>query len=88
MLGVNGDVFTRCWRLSVMFDFFSDELRRNPYPVYDQLRAASPVLQVPPPFDAWMIFDYEGVKRALSDHDTFSSRVPGPQNWFLFCTPT
>src|SRR4051794_38539234 len=87
MLGVNSDLLTRCWRSSVMFDFSSDEMRRNPYPVYDQLRDASPVLQVPPPFDAWMIFDYEGVKRALSDHDTFSSRVPGPQNWFLFFDP-
>jgi cytochrome P450 len=70
-----------------MFDFFSDEMRRNPYPVYDKLRDASPVIQIPPPFDAWMIFDFEGVKRALSDHDTFSSRVPGPQNWFLFFDP-
>jgi cytochrome P450 len=70
-----------------MFDFFSDKMRRNPYPMYDHLRDASPVLQVPPPFDAWMIFDFEGVKRALSDHDTFSSRVPGPQNWFLFFDP-
>jgi hypothetical protein len=52
MLGVNGDLLTRCWRSSAMFNFFSDEMRRNPYPVYDQLRAASPVLQVPPPFDA------------------------------------
>ena len=57
------------------------------YPVYDLLRDASPVLRVPPPFDAWMIFDYEGVKRALTDHDTFSSRVPGPPNWFLFFDP-
>jgi cytochrome P450 len=70
-----------------MFDFFSDEMRRDPYPVYDQLRDASPVLQVPSPFDAWMIFDYEGVKRALSDHATFSSGVPAPQNWFLFFDP-
>ena len=65
---------------------FSDEIRRNPYPLYDQLRACSPALRVPPPFDAWMLFDYESVKRALNDHDTFSSRVPAPQ-WFIFFDP-
>jgi cytochrome P450 len=27
------------------------------------------------------------VKRALTDHDTFSSQVPGPGNWFLFLDP-
>jgi cytochrome P450 len=70
-----------------VLDLFSDEMRRNPYPPYDQLRAASPVLHVPPPFDAWLIFDYEGVKRALNDHDTFSSAVPAPRNWFLFFDP-
>src|SRR5690348_5906194 len=46
-----------------MIDFSSDELRRNPFPVYDVIRTRSPVLPVPPPFDAWMIFDFENVKR-------------------------
>jgi cytochrome P450 len=68
-------------------DFFSDDMRRNPYPVYDQLRSASPVFHVSPPFDAWLIFDYEGVWRALNDHDAFSSKVPSPPNWFLFFDP-
>jgi cytochrome P450 len=68
-------------------NFFSDEMRRDPYPVYEQLRNHSTVFHVPPPFDAWLILDYEGVKRALSDHDTFSSRVPAPRNWFLFFDP-
>ncbi len=70
-----------------MFDFFSDDARRDPYPVYDQMRAGSPVLRVPAPFDAWLIFDFEGVKRALYDHDTFSSQVPAPRHWFLFLDP-
>jgi cytochrome P450 len=70
-----------------MMDFFSDEMRRDPYPAYDRVRSACPVLHVPPPFDGWMIFDYEDVKRALSDHDAFSSRVPAPRNWFLFSDP-
>ncbi len=67
-------------------NLFSDEFRRNPYPLYDQLRAHSPLLRVPPPFNAWMIFDYEGVKWALNDHEAFSSRVPAPP-WFIFFDP-
>ncbi|HVV43816.1 MAG TPA: cytochrome P450, partial [Bryobacteraceae bacterium] len=50
------------------------------------MRAASPVLRVPSPFDGWMIFDYEGVRRALTDVETFSSAVPAPQ-WFIFFDP-
>lgn len=68
-------------------DLFSDDIRRNPYPLYQQVRENSPVLQVPPPFDAWLIFDYEGVKRALSEPETFSSAVPAPRNWFTFSDP-
>jgi len=68
-------------------DFFSDDVRRDPYPLYAQMRSHSPVLQVPPPFDAWMVFDYEGVKRVLSEHALFSSRVPAPRNWFIFSDP-
>jgi cytochrome P450 len=67
-------------------DLFSDAMRRNPYPTYDALRATSPLLRVPPPFDGWMVFDYEGVKRVLTDPETFSSRVPAPQ-WFIFSDP-
>jgi cytochrome P450 len=65
---------------------FSESVRRDPYPLYSQLRATSPALRVPPPFDAWMIFDYESVRRALTDVETFSSRVPAPQ-WFIFLDP-
>jgi cytochrome P450 len=69
-----------------MMNIFFDEIRRNPYPLYNQLRASSPLLRVPPPFNAWMIFDYEGVRWALNDHATFSSRVPAPK-WFIFFDP-
>lgn len=75
-----------------MLDLFSDEMRRNPYPTYDRLRAASPVLHVAP-FDLWMILDYDGVRRALTDNAVFSSdlsHVPGqgnPGEWFLFFDP-
>jgi hypothetical protein len=33
-------------------DIFSDEFRRNPFPMYEKMRSVSPVLRVPPPFDA------------------------------------
>jgi cytochrome P450 len=75
-----------------MMDLFSDDMRRNPYPVYDQMREASPVFRLAP-YDLWMIFDFEGVKRALVDHGTFSSDlsyVPGhgnPGKWFIFFDP-
>jgi cytochrome P450 len=68
-------------------DFFTDDMRRDPFPVYARMRAHSPVFRCPPPFDAWMVFDYAGVKRVLSDHEAFSSRVPAPRNWFIFADP-
>jgi cytochrome P450 len=75
-----------------MIDLFSDEMRRNPYSAYDQMRRGSPVFHLPP-FDLWMIFDFEGVKRVLVEHDTFSSdlsHAPGhgnPGEWFIFFDP-
>jgi cytochrome P450 len=70
-----------------MLEIFSDEVRRDPFLIYEELRSASPLVLVPPPFDAWLILDYEGVKRALNDHDAFSSAVPAPRNWFIFSDP-
>ena len=70
-----------------MMNLFSDEMRRDPYPMYDQIRSTSPVMHLPPPIDLWMIFDYEGAKRALNDHEAFSSAVPAPKNWFIFFDP-
>jgi cytochrome P450 len=69
-----------------MLDFFSDDARRNPFPLYEQARRLSPLVHVPPPFDGWLIFDYASVRQALTDHTTFSSRVPSPP-WFLFSDP-
>lgn len=68
-----------------MLDLFSPEIRRNPYALYDQLRAATPVLHVAQA-GLWMIFDYEGVKRVLTDHDSFSSKR-GPVQWLVFLDP-
>ena len=69
-----------------MVNFLSEEMRRNPYPAYDQIRSASPVLH-DPGANVWMIFDYEGVKRALSDPDTFRSGVRAPVEWLIFLDP-
>jgi cytochrome P450 len=70
-----------------MLDFFSDDVRRDPYALYTQMREHSPVFHVPPPFDGWLVFDYESVKRVLSDQSHFSSAVPAPRHWFIFYDP-
>jgi cytochrome P450 len=67
-----------------MLNLFSDETRRNPYPVYDHFRSALPVLHEPQS-GLWMVFDYDGVKRVLADQNTFSSRF-GP-DWMIFADP-
>jgi hypothetical protein len=30
--------------------------------------------------DAWLLYDYDGVKRVLGDPETFSSAVPAPRD--------
>ncbi|HTN87038.1 MAG TPA: cytochrome P450 [Sorangium sp.] len=73
-----------------MLNFISEDMRRNPYPLYAQMRSVSPVLAVPGG-EIWMILDHEGVKRAILDHDTFSSRAAppggGPLDWMIFTDP-
>jgi cytochrome P450 len=68
-------------------DIFSDENRVDPFPLYACLRNETLLFKVPPPFDAWMVLDYQGVKRVLNDHESFSSEVPSPDNWFIFKDP-
>lgn len=75
-----------------MINLFSDDMRRNPYPMYDRMRQTAPVFHLAS-FDIWLVFDYEGVRRTLTDHDAFSSdlsHVPGsgnPGEWFIFFDP-
>lgn len=71
-------------------ELFSAAARRDPYPLYDRLREQSPVLHLPAQ-DLWLVFRYDAVRRALSDHDAFSSEV-GPSRgnrfeWLLFMDP-
>ena len=74
-----------------MMNLFSDDVRRSPYALYDQIRSVSPLLYEAQG-DIWAIFDYEGAKRALSDHEVFSSHLasaanhPTPQ-WLVFMDP-
>jgi cytochrome P450 len=74
-----------------MINFSSEEVRRNPYPVYDQIRSGSPLFH-DPGSGLWLVFDYEGVKRALNDHEAFSSDLatsagqPTPR-WLIFFDP-
>ncbi len=65
-----------------MNPLFSLEARRDPYPVYTQFRSTTPVLR-DPESRLWMLFDYDSVKSALSDHNSFSSRL-GPADWIIF----
>ena len=64
-----------------MIDLFCDEVRRNPYPLYELARSTAPLLHEPRS-GHWMVFDYDGVKRVLSDAETFSSRH-GPADWMI-----
>ena len=69
---------------------FNDDVRRDPFGVYAQIRSSSPVLHVPA-IDAWMLFDYESVRRAMHDHDAFGSSVVPPTgkapDWLVFTDP-
>ena len=70
-------------------NLFNDEMRRNPYPMYDQFRAMSPMHV--PQADLWLALDYEAVKRMLHDQEAFSSSVGGTRGlafeWLLFMDP-
>jgi cytochrome P450 len=68
-----------------MFKIFSDDARRDPYPLYDHLRSTAPVF-CEPQSGLWMLFDYGSVHRGLTDHETFSSHH-GPAEWMIFLDP-
>ena len=70
-----------------MMDLFSESFRRDPFPAYERLRSAAPVLHEPMT-GLWLLSDYDGVKRALTDHEAFSSMVSPPPSkpsqWLIF----
>ena len=67
-----------------------DALRRNPFPLYAQLRRFTPVVHVPGR-DFYLLFDHADVRRALTDTDAFSSAAVPPggraPEWLLFMDP-
>jgi cytochrome P450 len=69
---------------------FGDETRRDPFPLYEALRQGGPVVHFAPA-DSWFVLDYDGVKRALTDHAAFSSEVTPPTgrapDWLIFTDP-
>jgi cytochrome P450 len=73
-----------------MNGLFSADMRRNPYPIYEALRAGGPVYHLAGP-DLWLVLSYDGVKRALTDQEAFSSNVGPSRNvafeWLLFMDP-
>src|SRR5215213_3584102 len=73
-----------------MLSLATEEVRRDPYPLYARMRGAEPVFH-DPASGLWMLFDYAGVKRALDDHEAFSSAVSPPESkpgrWFIFSDP-
>ena len=75
---------------SVMELLTNEAVRRDPYPLYAQLRAVSPVLKAPGA-DIWVLLDHASVRRAMDEPDVFSSRAapPGgqPFDWLVFSDP-
>jgi cytochrome P450 len=69
----------------MMLSIFSDDVRRDPFKAYAQIRNHSPVF-LEPQTGLWMVFDYSGVKRMLTDQEVFSSRH-GPAEWMIFTDP-
>src|SRR3954466_932579 len=69
-------------------DLFSDEVRRDPYPVYEKLRATAPVV---PLGTAWMGLDHASVSRAMREPEVFGSEVIPPTgkapDWLVFTDP-
>lgn len=69
-------------------DLLSDDVRRDPYPMYDRLRAVAPVLPFGP---AWILLDHASVSRALREPEIFGSEVVPPTgkapDWLIFTDP-
>ena len=67
-----------------MIDLSAPQIRRDPYAMYKHLRAAGPIF-CEESSGLWMVLDYEGVNRLLSDHESFSSQYGS--DWMVFADP-
>jgi cytochrome P450 len=54
-------------------NFFTDEIRQNPYPAYEELRRSAPVSR-DSRTGVWFVSRYDDVRRVLTDPATFSNR--------------
>ena len=65
----------------------ADDPRLNPFPLYAQMRATSPVF-FHPEQQVWLVYGYNEIRTIFSDPTTFSSRtvshVPGREGTQLF----
>ena len=74
-----------------MMEFLTPDVLRDPYPLYAQFRADSPLLKVPN--GPYCVLDYAGVRRALDDHEHFSNAASpsgateSPLPWLIFFDP-
>jgi cytochrome P450 len=70
---------------------FTEEMRRDPYPVYAELRRGGASVVPLEQLGLTMVLDHDGVKRALHDTEAFSSNHAashGPSfDWLLFLDP-
>ena len=70
---------------------FTDEMRRDPYPVYAALRQGGASVVPLEHLGLTMVLDHEGVKRALSDTEAFSSDLTPVRGetfeWLPFLDP-
>jgi cytochrome P450 len=57
---------------SLPIDLFTDENLTDPYPLYEQIRAAGPVVWLEAT-NCWAVARYEDVRGVLSDWETFTS---------------
>lgn len=73
-----------------MIDLFSEGARRDPYPLYERVRRAGPVVH-DPRTGLWLLLGYGEVKRALNDSATFSAVVTPAgaltSEWLIFTDP-
>jgi len=56
----------------VAFDLYSDEVMSNPYPYYEQVREAGPLVWMEK-YGTYGVGNYSSVVRVLTDHDSFCS---------------
>lgn len=71
-------------------EFFSEAIRRDPYPFYARLRQQSALVSDPQE-QVWFVLDYDSVKRVLTETETFSSNVAPAGgktlDWIVFADP-